>query len=202
LVRHRALKLTKLRRIDMLRVAVFLLILAIGLGMAWYAPRYLAYADKPVKSDVIVLFVGPDLNARKKEALKLIEEGYARRIIVPNYGIMISNPNGDAHQFDELNKPKKPETRFFSYPKCFEGTHVEVLEAKKIMDKAGFRSAVFVSSPFHMKRIKIMGGSIFGNSNFNVQCVPTRYEKKVDGFWLLSKSTIRNVTRSLSEYSP
>lgn len=48
-----------------------------------YALAYLAYTDKPIKSDAIVLFVGPDYEARLKEAHKLIEEGYANTIIIP-----------------------------------------------------------------------------------------------------------------------
>jgi len=69
---------------------VFIVAAAIVVGLIWYAPKYLAYADQPVKSDVIVLFVGPDWNARKKEALKPIEEGYARHLRIHAYTLMCS----------------------------------------------------------------------------------------------------------------
>jgi hypothetical protein len=51
-----------------------------------YAPNYLNYADPPIKADAVVLFIGPDLEAREKEANKLLDAGYADYLIIPAYG--------------------------------------------------------------------------------------------------------------------
>jgi len=60
-------------------IVIFVFIIA----LFTYAPTYLAYTEKPIKSDAIVLFVGPDYGARLKEARKLVAEGYANTIIIP-----------------------------------------------------------------------------------------------------------------------
>ena len=52
----------------------------------FYAPHYLTYSDKPRSSDAVVLLVGPDFEARKKEANYLIGYGYANFLIIPAYG--------------------------------------------------------------------------------------------------------------------
>jgi hypothetical protein len=40
-----------------------------------------------------------------------------------------------------------------------------------------------------------MATSLFDNDHLNMKFVPTRFDKKENGFWLLSTSTIENVTR-------
>ncbi|MFA5905531.1 MAG: hypothetical protein WC836_16485 [Desulfobacula sp.] len=44
------------------------------------AATFLNYHEEPGPSDVVVLFIGPDYPERKKEALQLMEEGYADRV--------------------------------------------------------------------------------------------------------------------------
>jgi len=41
--------------------------------------------------------VGPDFDARKKEALKLMEDGYAQHLLIPAYGQAF-----DAHLFSNF----------------------------------------------------------------------------------------------------
>jgi hypothetical protein len=176
-----------------MKLTIGLIAVALTVAIIWYAPKYLTYADEPAKSDVIVLFIGLDFNARKKEAVKLMEEGYARHLLIPAHGTMITSPTDTHYQPDKQKKQKKPDKP--EKPKYFEDTHIEMLEAKKAIDKAGFKSAIFVSSPFHMRRIKVMATSLFDNDHLNMKFVPTRFDKKENGFWLLSTSTIENVTR-------
>ena len=63
-----------------------LLLLAIFFVALYYGPRYLTYADKPLRSDAVVLFVGPDNKARQEDANRLMSEGYARYLFIPAYG--------------------------------------------------------------------------------------------------------------------
>ena len=69
------------------------------------------------------------------------------------------------------------------FPRYFENTHVEMLLAKKIMDAYGFKSAIFVSSPFHMRRIKIMANRVFGSA-YDITLVSS-FEKSYDGLLTL-----------------
>lgn len=181
---------------------VVIAILGFVVALFTYAPAYLAYADKPVKSDVIVLFVGPDYEARLKEARKLIEEGYAQHLIVPVYGTMyghsiLTNPAHSGTGPTNLINIANPTNKTI-YPHYFGDTHVEVLEAKKMMDKAGLKSAIFVSSPFHMRRINIIANKVFKGRYGKFTFVPTRYEKKYSEFWMFHNNDISNV---VSEYA-
>jgi uncharacterized SAM-binding protein YcdF (DUF218 family) len=53
-----------------------------------------------------------------------------------------------------------------------------MLLAKKAMVANGFRKAIFVSAPYHMRRIKIMAGRVF-DSTYEIRIVPSRFEKSV-----------------------
>ena len=152
----------------MTKLIIIIAILVFVVALFAYAPAYLTYADKPVKSDVVVLFVGPDYEARLKEARKLVEEGYARYLIVPAYGTVydfsiLTNKTNQTNRTAPTNKP--------FYPSYVEDTHIEVLEAKRMMDKAGFKSAIFVSSPFHMRRIKTMVERVFNSALSTQHCL-------------------------------
>lgn len=159
-------------------VLIFLLVVAALVHL----PNYLLYADKPLKSEVVVLFVGDDWDARQKKAAELITDGYAGSLIIPAFN-KISRPetNGilvpvdhdylsgnSAHLLKKQNK----------YPRYYEDTHFEVLEARRIMQRFGMTSAIFVSSPYHMRRIKIITGTVFKEKSKNVCFIPTITEKK------------------------
>lgn len=156
---------------------VSLVLIALFLtGIAAYnAPRFLVYADKPVKSDAVVLFLGENFTARKREAAQLLDKGYAGYLIIPALN-MVSSQRGIP-----VHVPHAPENRgqgrLFGYPRFYEDTHVELLYAKKLMNSMGLRSAIMVSSPYHMKRISMMAGSVFGDQSRLFSYVPTQYER-------------------------
>jgi hypothetical protein len=179
------------------------IILILIISAIVYAPYYLVRTDMPVKSDVIVLLLGSKFAPRKDEAFKLIEDGYARYLIIPAYG-KISDaglfPNQSA-QTSPKPDPSLVRGRIIkppSYPKYFEDTHIEILEAKKMMDKAGFKSAIFVSSPYHMRRISIIANKVFGNKVGRLIFVSSRYEQHSGILWFLNKRDLKLVS---TEYS-
>lgn len=177
------------------------LIVAALIGLLAYSPYYLTCSEPPVESDVVILLLGPDYGARKKEARKLILEGYSHILIVPAYGkILKSTGNGDFTLLginsairNDPSKNSKAKKNFQFY----EDTHLEILRAKTIMDNMGLKSANFVSSPYHMRRIKLIAGQVFKGGKYNFSFVPTRYEKTSSSFWLLHKFDLKWV---LSEY--
>ena len=38
-----------------------------------------------------------------------------------------------------------------------------MIKGKKIMDKLGYRSTIIVSSPYHMRRLQLIAGKVFGD---------------------------------------
>jgi uncharacterized SAM-binding protein YcdF (DUF218 family) len=152
-----------------------LFVLATLFVVLYYGPRYLAYADKPLNSDAVVLFVGPDNKARQEDANRLMHEGYARYLFIPAYGRITE---ASSLSFMAGTKKANPELIITGLkPKpYFENTHVEVLEAKRMMEQYGLKSAIFVSSPIHMRRIKIITDRIFHEEPARIVFVPIRLE--------------------------
>jgi uncharacterized SAM-binding protein YcdF (DUF218 family) len=167
-------------------------VLLIGLTLS---PRYLVYSDPPRKSDIIVQFVGPDQEARLKEARQLVKEGYSDYLFIPTlFSLYRANQDRtglatirltDIKPIDfsgsrslKGNSPAylrkiKSEYRF---PRYYEDTHAEILLAKSAMDACGLRSAIFVSSPYHMERIRMITKRVFGEQARYISYVPTHYE--------------------------
>ncbi len=172
-------------------LAAALFIIMIFAGLVVYAPNYLFYADVPQKSDAIVLFLGNEFRERKGEALKLIEEGYASYLVIPAYGRIVESSNhGAASKGAIASRPPR-------YPSAYEDTHVEIIEAKRLIDDKGLKSVIFVSSPHHMRRIKIITGNVFPKGTYRTVFVPTRFEMKNNGLWFLNGQEVKKV---MSEY--
>lgn len=196
-----------------------LVILALGLALflslaAYYAPKYLAYADAPVRSDAIVLFIGPGFSAREMEAWKLIEEGYAEYLLIPAVGSVGKNSSAilgmvnfrrEMGKFFKPNLDGIPEDRQIPFPNGnlpILNTHIEILEAKRMMSEHGLRSALFVSSPWHMRRIKIITRRVFDEEGeYAIAFVPTSFEKQPDGFSGLLEYSYRSIIQEYLKIS-
>jgi uncharacterized SAM-binding protein YcdF (DUF218 family) len=152
-----------------------LLLLANVLVLLYYGPRYLTYADKPLRSDAVVLFVGPDNKARREDANRLMSEGYARYLFIPAYGRITDASSLSSTAGTKKANPKLIISALKPRP-YFENTHVEVLEAKRMMEQYALKSAIFVSSPDHMRRIKIITERIFHEEPVRIVFVPIRVE--------------------------
>jgi hypothetical protein len=175
---------------------VLVIILIIGFMLA---PRYLVYADPPIKSDIIVQFPVPEMETMRRESMLLIGEGFSEYLCTPtSLSLYRTNqdrtgltairfpdvvPTADLHgqRFEtEINMAYFEKLRRdCRFPRYYENTHAEMLLAKKVMGACGFRKAIFVSSPYHMRRIKIMAGRIF-DSAFDIRIVPSRLEKRFE----------------------
>ncbi len=156
------------------------------------APSYLVYSDQPRKADAVVLFLGNEYKERRAEAVRLIRDGYADYLLIPAYGKMAKAT--DLARASRNGVPSRPA----HYPVVYEDTHIEVLEAKRLMDKEGLTSAIFVSSPYHMRRIRLIANRVFTGSGYQTAFVPTRFEKPTEGLWFLNQNNLRKV---IGEYS-
>lgn len=176
-------------------IILFLILLSLA-GIIFYAPQYLLYSAGHKKADAIILLLGPDFKARQKEANELINEGMADYLIIPayhkTYGIY--DKGKGQYLLPGLYLSKSAPGNVLSYPYFYEDTHIEIIEAQKIMSDYGFKSAIFVSSPYHMRRIKLIAMKIF-KDNDNFYFVPTRYEKAPVNYWELSSADWKKVRR-------
>lgn len=162
------------------------------------AAAWLNYTEPPVPSDAVVLFVGPDYTERKKEAFQLLEEGYAARILIPAFNIILTSADPKT-QDTEFYLPAQPD--WSRYPDYYENTHIEILEAKKMMDAAGHTSALLVSSPFHMRRISLISKTVFPDETYQLTFRGSRYVRTVGFFSLFQPLKTQQVFKEYLKIS-
>jgi hypothetical protein len=179
------------------RLLVLILVIVSLLGFILFAPNYLLYSSPYKKADAIVVLLGPDFNARQKEAYDLISKGMADYFIIPAYNktYRVLDKGAITYLPDNLPELKTMEKNVDAPPYFYEDTHWEIIEAKKVMSHYGLRSAIFVSSPYHMRRIKIIVIRVFDNNAGEFYFIPTHYEEAPAGFWELSSADWKKVAR-------
>jgi hypothetical protein len=178
-------------------LVIGLLLLVLLGGFILYSPRFLLYSSEYKKANAIILLLGPDFKARQKEANRLINDGMADYLIVPAYHKIyrIYDKGTMKYLSPNLYSFKSGQKNIASSPSFYEDTHLEIIEAQKIMSVYGLKSAIFVSSPYHMRRIKLIAMKIFDTNKGDFYFVPTRYEKAPANFWELSLSDWRRVRK-------
>ena len=151
------------------------------LVFAIFAPGFLFTEDATRKADAVILFVGPGNEARVFEARQLITDGYARYLLIPSSGEVLSADK--IGKFEKLSVNLPQGDRFHKirlavrYGKHYENTHIEALEAKRMMDDMGLRSAILVSSGYHMRRIRLIAGRVFAGSRYSFSCNPAKWQQ-------------------------
>jgi hypothetical protein len=181
------------------RIIISIFVLLLLSGIVFYSPQFLLYSTDYKKTDAIIILLGPDFKARKKGANELINKGTADYLIIPAYHKAYRLSNKDHFLLSDINLPESVKSNNQSYPSFYEDTHVEIIEAQRIMSYYGLKSAIFVSSPHHMRRIKIIARKVFKTDKYIFYFVPTRYENIPVKFWELSYSDWRKIRREYSK---
>jgi hypothetical protein len=162
-------------------LAVSLLLLVTLFALS--APGFLLSGDIPGHADAVVLFVGPGNDARMDEAKVLIKEGHARFLLIPSLGeVYVRDTAGELVMLEG----KLPRAGFVHrirmatlYKKHYENTHKEALEARRMMEDRGLRSAMLVSSSYHMRRIRMISSRVFDGGTYSITCNPARWEREL-----------------------
>jgi hypothetical protein len=174
-----------LRRLTLL-ISVLIIALVVTVS-----PQFLIVAENPIKSDAVVVLLGPVMEERMQQAKKLVQDGWSEYLIVPaalkSYR---RNENIELVPIDtSISVPVKPERpteagRPFQH---FEDTHVEILRARAILQNMGLKSITFVSSPYHMRRIKIISKRVFKGWNSPMAYVTTPIDRKSALLWWMDR---------------
>jgi uncharacterized SAM-binding protein YcdF (DUF218 family) len=182
------------------RSAILLLSLVVVFSLCVYlAPRYLAFSEKPEKSDAVILLIGSNYKARLHEASQLVQEGYARYLIVPAHNRVLEA--GSDGSLIRITPPPVPAVPPQETIDLIEDTHVEIASAKHVMESLGLTSGIFVSSPYHMRRIKVIAERVYRDATgapiYRLYFVPSRYETPRMNTWFMSLHELKFV---LTEY--
>jgi hypothetical protein len=170
---------------------ILLIVILSGLS---YAPRFLIHSTDIQKADAIILLLGPDFSARQKEAYGLVHKGFADYLIIPAYDKSYRIVNGETLFLPEFALKENSLVKNGRALRYFEDTHLEVIDARSIMEMNNLQSAIFVSSPYHMRRIQLMVCKEF-HSDGDYFFLPTRYENAPQDIWRLTASDLRKVWR-------
>ncbi len=177
------------------RILVFVFAATSLFAAVFFSPKYLFVSNNFEKSSAVILFLGPDYEARKKEAYVLLQDGFAEFLLVPAcFRIKRARADGSLEPVKTNRITLKSP---WEYRSLYENTHLEVLWARQMMDAYGFKSCIFVSSPQHMRRIKIMADRVFDKEEYRLSFVPTRYEDMPGSLWWTSVTGLKKV---VSEY--
>ena len=132
-----------------------------------YAPHYLTYMELPTKSEAIIVLVGNDDATKFRKAQTLLDAKLADQLIVPSR-VKFKLYNNDILLYDaNENIPSSVNcTRWHIFDLQPEETHIEMLIAKEKMERENISSAMVISHPFHMRRVKIIASKVFRNSGY------------------------------------
>jgi DUF218 domain len=178
-------------------LVILILILMILGGFILYSPRFLLYSSQYKKANAIILLLGPDFKARQKEAYRLINDGMADYLIIPAYhkAYRIYDKGTMKYLSPNLDSFKSVQKNVAVPPSFYEDTHLEIIDAQKVMSSYGLNSAILVSSPYHMRRIKLIVMKVFDTNKGDFYFVPTSYEKAPANYWELSFTDWKKVRK-------
>lgn len=219
------------------RIKFVIVIIFLTIAVLFILPLFLKYADHPVKSEAIILIVGT--KDRIQGINQLIDESYACYIIVPAHRKYFKVPEAGCPPLTKkfsIITPIPTSYDTVPYPyfikrgicllpldikedaptierrhefKYSENTHKEIILAKEMMDTLGLKSAILVSSPYHMRRIKMIATDVFKTGllaskqveeskyQYSLSFVPTRSQKTKTS---ILESMIENISNITTEY--
>ena len=157
------------------------IIVAVLLAGVFRAPVFLVCERPLKKADCVIVMLGGDFAIRKREALSLIEKGVADTMLIPAWRQVICCDNGSRKPTEKkmmavAARPQVSINLFGRRLDLYENTHLELLLAYEMMAKLGFKSAVIVSSPYHMRRLQLIAGKVFADGGYDIGLKSTPLE--------------------------
>jgi uncharacterized SAM-binding protein YcdF (DUF218 family) len=188
------------RRARLLVPLAILVVLAVLTRQTWLtaAGEVLVERDSLAPSDVIVVLAG-NSPFRARHAETLYAQGLAPHVIISNEPL---SSHGVQTTWLELRsvglvRLAIPDEAIVPIPVISDSTYEEALRSREIMQARGWRSAILVTDPFHMRRATMTFRQAFEPAGLTVAASPADGSKYgVDNWW-----TDRNaIMRVAQEY--
>ena len=183
-----------MRRTVIFALAI-LVVLAVLTHQTWLTAigGGLVTRDEPGPSDVIVVLAGNSpFRARHAEAL--YARGLAPHVIISNeplssHGVQTTWLDLRQHGLVRLTIP---DDAIVPIPEISDSTYDEALRSREIMRARGWRSAILVTDPFHMRRALLTFRQAFEPADLVVVASPAEGSKYgVDNWWMDRNATMR-----------
>jgi len=153
---------------------LFLTIIVAALLAGFFrAPAFLVCERPLEKADCVMVMLGSEFEARKREAVSLIEKGVSDTLLVPAWRQVSRYGDWNLKALEKKTvavaaRPQVSVRLFGRRFDLYENTHLELLLAREMMEKLGLKSAVVVSSPRHMRRIQVIVGQVFADGDYDI----------------------------------
>ena len=150
---------------------LFLTIIVVALlAGVFRAPAFLVCERPLKKADCVIAMLGGDFGERKREAVSLIEKGVADVLLIPAWRQMVRYEDGGRREAGKktvmaAGRPQVSVELFGRRIDLYENTHLELLLAREMMEKLDLKSAVVVSSPYHLRRLQLIAGQVFADGD-------------------------------------
>jgi uncharacterized SAM-binding protein YcdF (DUF218 family) len=169
-------KTLKIKRIVFLLPAIILGFVIFFL----FAGQYLVVSESPIKSDAIILLTGGGIE-RHEKAIALYNAGFAPMIIVSN-GL-------EDGIYEAIIKLGVPEQHVIKETKA-DSTYTNALYTLQLMKGYNLKSAIVVSSDYHMRRVKFNFDMVYSSSGVSLTYCAARTSYNAD-YWFANQSDIQ-----------
>lgn len=163
------------------RLVLFVCLLLLITGF-FSAGRFLALSDPPKQSDVIIVLSGGQ--GRVEKAAELYKAGYAPYVILSNAKEATSKSGDMVQTALALGIPQD----VIYTENVAKSTHQNAEYTLPIMKEYSFKSAIVVSSDFHMRRVKFLFGRVYKKSEIELTYVGPASGYNAKRWWSDRKS--------------
>ncbi|WP_340392685.1 YdcF family protein [Paenibacillus sp. FSL E2-0190] len=171
------INLCKVLRTLLIRI-VFLLLLI----FFFTAGSFLSQDQSPKQSDVIIVLSGGQ--GRVEKAAELYKAGYAPYVILSNAKELTSKSGDMVQTALALGIPQD----VIYTENAADSTYQNAEHTLPIMKEYGFKSAIVVSSDFHMRRVKFFFGRVYKKSEIELTYVGSASGYNAKRWWSDRKS--------------
>ncbi|MBC9785362.1 YdcF family protein [Heliobacterium chlorum] len=137
--------------------------------MLRFAGDFLVLADEPTKADAIIVLSGDD-GGRTERAVELYHQGYAPYIILSGGRVYQETTMAELMQKHAIKLGVPKEAIILENKSS--STYQNAAHSKEIMEKYQFKSAIVVSSNYHMRRTKLVFEQVFQGTSDVFAYVP------------------------------
>ncbi|MEK4850308.1 YdcF family protein [Paenibacillus sp. FSL H7-0756] len=141
------------------------------------AGRFLPVSETPKQADVIIILSGG--GGRVEQGVKLYKEGYAPQLLLSNS----EETTGSAGDMRETaHSLGIPESAILTEDAA-ESTYQNAQLTLPIMQQKGFKSAIVVSSDFHMRRVKFIFDYVYKKSGIELTYIGADSGYNAKAWW-------------------
>ena len=146
------------------------------------AADFLVIQNRPRHTDLIV--VATPFRPRFLHAVSLLQKGYADQILlVGDARIKMPWSGKTSIELAKEDAVKLGISQSKIHLKHSTGTRTDAMQTKSLMSSLGLQSALVVSDPYNMRRLKMIFDHVFSGSSLKLTLVPTNQKRSSPDYW-------------------